>query len=79
MVAAFQAHPPDYIVFASQNTNEHDAPFFGHRYARDLYDWVQTAYEPVAGFGEHLEELFEDASRVGLILMRRRYATASER
>lgn len=77
VLAALRASPPDYIMLASQNTNERDAPFFGRRYAQDLYEWVQAAYQPVAGFGERLEELFEDAGRPGLILMQHKHATAA--
>src|SRR5262249_21027392 len=51
MLAAFRAHPPDYIVLANKDTSEYGVRFFGVDYGRKLRAWVDQNYGPVYHVG----------------------------
>ena len=47
MLAAFRAHPPDFVALVHKSTLEYGLDFFGRGYAQQLYAWVQANYRPV--------------------------------
>jgi hypothetical protein len=51
MVAAFRAHPPDYIVLAHKDTTEYGVRFFGVHYGRQLRAWMDQNYKQVHRVG----------------------------
>ena len=40
------------VALAHKDTREYGVGFFGKGYARELYGWVETNYEPIALFGD---------------------------
>jgi hypothetical protein len=45
MLAAFKAHPPDYIVAVPRRLGEYGVKGFGQDYAENLAAWVEANYE----------------------------------
>jgi hypothetical protein len=45
MLAAFKAHPPDYIVAVPHSFHEYGVEGFGEGYATDLASWIVNSYE----------------------------------
>jgi hypothetical protein len=70
MLAAYRAHPPDWILLAHRDSSEFGPRFFGKDYARDVTAWIGEAYEEAALFGA---PPFEGAY-FGMRLLRRRAA-----
>ena len=78
ILAAFQEHPPDFIVITHKNTAEHAAHdddgrrprphFFGRDYGRALMHWIVTEYERVLRAGA--APLTDD--QFGMDLLRRK-------
>jgi len=52
ILEAFQARPPDAIVFISMDASGYGVGQFGEGYARDLWDWVESRYRPAARLGD---------------------------
>jgi hypothetical protein len=67
MLAAFKAHPPDYVVLLHKDTSEYELPYFGEDYGREIYRWVTTHYSPVKLWGD----LPFQSSRFGIRLLKR--------
>jgi hypothetical protein len=68
MVAAFDAHPPDFILLARHYKSDFVFPGFGQTYGQRLYAWVMRNYQRVATHDvppAHEQDL-------GLVLMRRK-------
>ncbi|MBU6411109.1 MAG: hypothetical protein KGR98_12045, partial [Verrucomicrobia bacterium] len=71
MTAAFEAHPPDYVVLIERNQSEFDTPEFGHSgYGQALMQWVTTNYSPVFLIGHPPLQ----NGRFGIQILRRRPA-----
>jgi hypothetical protein len=67
MLAAFEAHPPDYVALLHKDTSEYELPYFGEDYGREIYGWVTTHYSPVKLWGD----LPFQSSRFGILLLKR--------
>ena len=52
MLEDLEATPPDLVAIVHKDTSEYGFRFFGRDYGRELAQWVETRYEPVALFGE---------------------------
>jgi hypothetical protein len=51
IIASFEAHPPDYVLFLPRSTSEYGARLFGRDYGRSLYSWLIERYHAVAERG----------------------------
>lgn len=51
ILAAYRAHPPDFIALFHRDTSEYGYRAFGTDYARELYAWVLANYEEVGKIG----------------------------
>ena len=53
MLAAYQNHPPDYIILIQRDSSEYGVPYFGLQkgYGFDVMQWVGRNYEPVELIG----------------------------
>ena len=67
MLAAFRAHPPDYVVLVGKSTAEYGYRFFGRDYGRNIYAWVQANYRELKLIGA--PPLRDD--RFGMLIMQR--------
>ncbi|MEN6459644.1 MAG: hypothetical protein ABFC63_12025 [Thermoguttaceae bacterium] len=72
--AAYQAHPPDLIVFAHKDTSEFGLRFFGQNYGQRLADWVLANYRPVALAGS----LPFQNDQFGILLLEKKDGPATE-
>jgi len=68
ILAAFDAHPPDFVVLVHKNTLEYGYRFFGQDYGRALFGWVNQHYQPVFRAGAMP---FQD-DRFGILLLQKR-------
>jgi len=69
ILAAFRAHPPDWVLLVHKDTSEYGFPLFGPDYGRALATWIQESYEPVADFGQ---PPLRPGTVFGIELLRRR-------
>jgi 4-amino-4-deoxy-L-arabinose transferase-like glycosyltransferase len=52
ILAAFQAHPPDYVVVAHKQTEEYGLFYFGRDYGQKTHAWIMENYTQVKLWGE---------------------------
>jgi hypothetical protein len=71
MLAAYQAHPPDYVVLVNSDTSEYGVRFFGVQYGRQLRAWVDRNYEQVYHNGARP---FVD-DRFGMVVLKKKAST----
>jgi hypothetical protein len=67
VLAAYQQHPPDYLVLVHYDTLEFGARFFGRDYARQLFSWIREEYATIRVIGARPFE----GDRFGMELLRR--------
>ena len=67
---SFQALPPDYIILAHRDSEEHGTGFFGldKNYGKESLDWINSHYEAVWRI---LAEPLKDG-RFGIKIMKRK-------
>ena len=70
ILAAYEAAPPDWIVFMHRDTSEYGYDFFCRGYGQDLCRWITQEYEEVAIFGAR--PLVDN--RFGLLLLHRKHS-----
>jgi hypothetical protein len=51
MLAAFQSHPPDFLMLMNTDSTEYGARTFGIDYAQTLYRWILDNYEEAKQIG----------------------------
>jgi hypothetical protein len=53
MTAAFQNHPPDFVMLIHRDASEYGAKYFGQekRFGGDFIQWIENHYEPVCLIG----------------------------
>lgn len=53
MTAAFEHHPPDYVLVVEWQSYDFGVGYFGHHpgYGVDLMQWLEKNYTPVELFG----------------------------
>ena len=61
VLAAYQAHPPDWIAMVHVDTSEHGYRYFGADYGRAIGSWIEQSYRPLFVINHPLlrEEGFE--------------------
>lgn len=69
MLAAYQSHPPDYIILAHKSTEEYGVHYFGKDYGQKLYGWITDNYQLQGRIGP---APFVEDDQFGLILLRRK-------
>ncbi|MCB9889201.1 MAG: hypothetical protein H6836_06460 [Planctomycetes bacterium] len=72
ILAALQAHPPDYVVVLHRPTREYGLPLFGTDYGRSILHWVGRTYREVHAIGAeplHANRLKDKMS--GMVILRR--------
>jgi hypothetical protein len=52
ILAAFQAHSPDYVVVAHKQTEEYGLLYFGKHYGQKVHEWIMENYTEVKLWGE---------------------------
>ena len=62
MLRAFEAHPPDFVLWLRRDTGEYGAARFGKGYAERLDAWLRSHYQPL--------EPLDSSERPGLLLGR---------
>jgi len=67
ILAAYEAHPPDYIVLVHKDTSEYGVQFFGRDYAQRIAAWIRAHYQAAVLIGA--PPLHDD--RFGLLLLKR--------
>jgi len=73
MVADLEASAPRYVAVMHRPTREYGVPRFGQHYGRELWNWIETRYEPVAVYGD---PPLQEHSKFGIELRRRRATPA---
>ncbi len=69
ILAAFEAHPPDFVMLVHKDTSEYGFPLFGPDYGTALAAWIQQRYEPLRQIGQ---PPLVPGTVFGILLMRRR-------
>ena len=49
---SLRKNPPDYVILVDIDTSEYGAACFGKDYARNIFSWIKSSYEPVDQFGQ---------------------------
>jgi hypothetical protein len=70
MLAAYRAHPPDWILLVHRDASEFGLRFFGVDYAKDFAAWIVESYEDTLLLGDPPFE----GPYFGMRLLRRRSA-----
>jgi hypothetical protein len=52
IVAAFKAHPPDYVAVAHKQTEEYGLLYFGTDFGQKIHKWIMENYTQVKLWGE---------------------------
>jgi hypothetical protein len=52
ILAAFEAHPPDYVAVAHKQTEEYGLLYFGKDYGQKIHAWIMENYTQVKLWGE---------------------------
>jgi hypothetical protein len=75
ILAAFQAHPPEWVVFIHRDDSEYGPRFFGRNYGQTILRWLQYRYQPCARIGNMP---FNDEGHFGVLIVRRDPQAATE-
>jgi Dolichyl-phosphate-mannose-protein mannosyltransferase len=68
ILAAFKAHPPDYVAVAHKQTEEYGLPYFGKDYGQRIHAWIMENYAQVGLWGEPPLQ----SSAFGVLLLKRK-------
>ncbi len=73
ILAAYEADPPDWVVFMHRSTAVYGLPFFGQHYGQELMAWALAKYEPEVMIGS---QPFVEPDKYGLLVLKKRPAQA---